>query len=209
MILTKQWLTENYKYFNKNIFSDKCPINMALEITNASRIQGCFHFFYDTKYGQAIRISKHYNKTEKHYREILLHEMIHAYIFNNDISDTFPHGKVFQDMMNSINKKYNLNISVTDEVSQEEMDSSNLRDKALLVNFGKNNCWVLKPSEKKFESMKQKVLELSPINLYEIITSDKMVNMLPKCRKTLRGRRINQNTMEEIIKTSKSNKILI
>lgn len=59
-----------------------------------------------------IRISNYYDADERHFKNVLLHEMIHLYVVSNGISDTSPHGKVFRKKMSEINAQgWNVTVS--------------------------------------------------------------------------------------------------
>lgn len=68
-------------------------------------------------------ISTKYDYPEAEIEDTILHEMIHYYILSNQIQDTAPHGKVFRQMMNDINKRFHRNISITHKRTKEEHDN--------------------------------------------------------------------------------------
>lgn len=67
-------------------------------------------------------ISNKRDYPETEVEDTILHEMIHYYILSNQIQDTAPHGAVFTQMMNDINRRFHRNISVSHRRTKEEQD---------------------------------------------------------------------------------------
>lgn len=59
--------------------------------------------FFKPDSDYTIRISNYFDMDERHYKSVLLHEMIHLCIVYKGIKDTSAHGTVFRRMMRSIN----------------------------------------------------------------------------------------------------------
>lgn len=57
--------------------------------------------------------SSRYDLSATMLEDVLIHEMIHLYIFAHRIQDTSPHGVHFRKIMNKINTEWNRNIRIT------------------------------------------------------------------------------------------------
>jgi Tfp pilus assembly protein PilZ len=60
-----------------------------------------------------IGIAKNIDWTESSLRDTIVHEMIHAYLYQNGMP-YLKHGKVFKTVMRELNKKYGLNVEIID-----------------------------------------------------------------------------------------------
>lgn len=136
MIVTRDWLIENYNKYRTLIFEDKLPtiqggprqlVKFDLKVNNSRKCFGLFslRFGYLSEPTQfvfgathfTIKVSKYYNREEKDLIDTLVHEMIHCYIAYNHIIDNGKHGREFKRMMEDINKRYGLNITVRAKVN--------------------------------------------------------------------------------------------
>jgi len=61
-----------------------------------------------TKYG--ISIARNFNLTKEELRDLLIHEMIHQYLYMK--SRKASHGKAFKNMMDELNRKYGLDVRI-------------------------------------------------------------------------------------------------
>eukprot|EP00918_Siedleckia_nematoides_P010932 GHVU01023954.1.p1 GENE.GHVU01023954.1~~GHVU01023954.1.p1 ORF type:complete len:248 (-),score=15.11 GHVU01023954.1:440-1183(-) len=97
--------------FDRELFSGALG---AVELKWSSRMTLCAGVCKKTREGIVICLSEPLLKfrTVTEMRETLLHEMIHAYIFVNNISDSGPHGHHYVRHMNRINNITGLNITV-------------------------------------------------------------------------------------------------
>lgn len=75
-----------------------------------------------------IRISNRLDLPADQLDDIIIHEMIHYYIWYNKIADTGPHGKVFCCMMNDINRRHGRNITVRVQLDETIRQSDNVRN---------------------------------------------------------------------------------
>lgn len=69
-----------------------------------------------------IRISKRFDLPEKDLEDIIIHEMIHYYIFYKKIKDNSKHGRIFTQKMKEINDKFNRNVKISTTYSKEIFD---------------------------------------------------------------------------------------
>ena len=73
---------------------------------------------YDFK----LRINTRIDLTEAEIEDIIIHEMIHYYIGFNKIEDTSSHGRVFRQLMNTINERFGRHIRISHKLTQEEKE---------------------------------------------------------------------------------------
>lgn len=139
-----------------------------------------------------------YNKVEdfdvKFLDTILVHEMIHQYIIQNNIKDTSTHGRVFKDFMNRINRSFKdeLEIKVRDRnPSVPKKGEGNIVHTLLLIQHtdGKSFCAVMNPKKTEyFEKMLKKNKKLWNIQSYSWAESkDVYFNQFRRCTRALHG----------------------
>lgn len=75
-------------------------------------------WFDRTLYDPKISITDYYDFTEKQFRDILCHEMIHYYLAYFGEDRGCHHGKKFKNMANRLNRKYGLHITPYLDLSQ-------------------------------------------------------------------------------------------
>lgn len=126
MLVTKQWIKENYDKFTKEYFYDNMP-PVNIKITKSERCWGiacckidcvnkkCFSF--------ELKISNYYDVDEKYKINTLLHEMIHIYDYWTRQEywcvdkRREAHGQFFEYHANRIGYKYG---KITTHISDEE-----------------------------------------------------------------------------------------
>jgi predicted SprT family Zn-dependent metalloprotease len=64
-----------------------------------------------TLYDPTISITDYYDFSEKQFRDIMCHEMIHYYLAYFGIDKRCKHGKKFKEMAERLNRTYGLNIT--------------------------------------------------------------------------------------------------
>lgn len=101
----------DFSRYNTLYFDDELPIPDF----------GMIHGFHNLGYFTAtpspkgchvkIEISDFYDYTEEQYRDVLVHEMLHLYLFATGLDTKVNHGIEFQHMADYLNLRYGLNIS--------------------------------------------------------------------------------------------------
>lgn len=148
---TIKYVTERFEYFNTLCFEGTLPLP-PIRISNARRSLGMityrrerlpdgswrFHTFQ-------FRISNLIDRSEREIEDTILHEMIHYYILYNQMQDTSPHGDLFKRFMNSINRRFNRNISISHRYTTEEKENDIQRRHHLicLMKFIDNSYGVM------------------------------------------------------------------
>lgn len=101
-------LKEWFSSFNERYFDGELPMPVIAVGNSRTRLGSMSWrrrkrqlFKSDDSY--VIRVSNYFDMDETHYKNVLLHEMIHLCIVHRKIRDTSAHGVVFRKMMESIN----------------------------------------------------------------------------------------------------------
>lgn len=119
MRATKAFILVAFERYNLLCFGGKLP-PVRMEIANSVKRLGVFRFprrrsiLHPSDPSQcSIWISGRYDfPDEDILTDIVIHEMIHYYIWLSRIRDDGPHGRQFRNIMAAINSKYGRNISV-------------------------------------------------------------------------------------------------
>jgi len=81
----------------------------------------------------SIEISVRHDVPEEEYIDTIVHEMIHYYIFSNNIHDDSPHGTIFQAKAREIKEKYGIRVTVAYEPTEEALIAKEDRQRIILV----------------------------------------------------------------------------
>lgn len=57
---------------------------------------------------------------EREVEDVILHEMIHYYIFSNQLQDSGPHGHIFKRMMQDLNTRFHRHIAISHKRTVED-----------------------------------------------------------------------------------------
>ena len=109
--------TCNMEYFEGKLLFPQ------FELLHSYRTCGYFQYtkggwFDKTLYDPTISITDYFDFTEKQFRDIMVHEMIHYYLAYFGIDRRCSHGKKFKEMAERLNKTYHLNITKRLDISQ-------------------------------------------------------------------------------------------
>lgn len=139
-----------------------------------------------------------YNKTEEFeipfLDNVLVHEMIHQYIIQNDIKDTRTHGKVFREFMARINAAFpeELKISIRDRNPGIPMEGKGDKiHKLLFLSLKDGNCFcaVIMPGrESYFEKLIKSNKKNWNVKRYHWAESDNVFfNQFSRCKTSFHG----------------------
>ena len=108
MQASKEFLYGVFDAYNRRCFGGtlKRPVIVT---TNAKRTLGAF---YPTHPVATIKVSNYYDRSEADFVDTMVHEMIHYHIYATGMRDTSSHGKLFRSMMDEINRREQLHMSV-------------------------------------------------------------------------------------------------
>ena len=109
--------TCNMEYFDGKLLFPQ------FELLHSYRTCGYFEYtkggwFDKTLYDPTISITDYYDFTEKQFRDIMVHEMIHYYLAYLGVDRRCSHGKMFKEMAERLNKTYHLNITKRLDITQ-------------------------------------------------------------------------------------------
>ena len=115
-------LAESFDKYNKAYFEEKLPIPQ-FDLLHSFRTCGYFQYikggwFDKTLYDPTISITDYYDFTEKQFKDIMVHEMIHYYLAYFSIDRRCRHGKKFMEMAERLNKTYGLHIEKILDISK-------------------------------------------------------------------------------------------
>lgn len=115
-------MAEAFDRYNKTYFEGKLPIPM-FNLLHSFRTCGYFQYtkggwFDKTLYDPTISITDYYDFTEKQFKDIMCHEMIHYYLAYFGIDRRCRHGKKFKEMAERLNKTYGLHITKILDITQ-------------------------------------------------------------------------------------------
>ncbi|MCH5242182.1 MAG: SprT-like domain-containing protein [Muribaculaceae bacterium] len=151
-----------------------------------------------------------YNKVEdfdpKFLDTILVHEMIHQYIFQSEQKDTSTHGRLFKYYMNRINKEFEgeLNINIRDRNPAVKLKGPGDKLHTLLLiqyNDGNWFCAVVMPTRVDyFERMLKQNMKIWKMKTYQWAQSnDVYFNQYSRCTKVLHGIKKSEKEMSVFI----------
>lgn len=116
MEITVEILEKKFEEYNELYFRGRLWWPDEFRLHKSFR---CFGWFMCNKHSPGSRlrnviisISRYYDWTEEHLRNVLVHEMLHYKIESSRRIDKNPHGPRFLKLAAEMNKKYSLNIEV-------------------------------------------------------------------------------------------------
>ena len=111
MVIAEFNILASFYCFNEEYFGGILPIP-HLKVRHGWRTLGYFYYQIDAPFGmsETIEISDFYDYTEYEFRNILIHEMIHYYLYYTGEDPRCRHGKAFKAMAKRFNREYGNNI---------------------------------------------------------------------------------------------------
>ncbi|MDE7408222.1 MAG: SprT-like domain-containing protein, partial [Muribaculaceae bacterium] len=119
-----KFVTDRFNTFNASVFGGQLP-TPQFAIVTARTFAG--RFTYRIKrgplgtrhaYDPCLRISRCFDMPQNEIEDIILHEMIHYYIFHKRITDNAPHGRQFRHIMQKINALHGRNITISARIDR-------------------------------------------------------------------------------------------
>ena len=104
MVIAEFNILASFYCFNEEYFGGILPIP-HLKVRHGWRMS------------ETIEISDFYDYTEYEFRNILIHEMIHYYLYYTGEDPRCRHGKAFKAMAKRFNREYGMNITPTIDTS--------------------------------------------------------------------------------------------
>lgn len=112
--IAEAFFTFNYLYFD-NILPEP-----YFKIRHGFNILGYFRYELGAPFGETetIEITDFYDYTINQFRDILVHEMIHYYLYYIGEDTKLRHGKAFKKMARQLNDEFHLDIRVHPDTSK-------------------------------------------------------------------------------------------
>ncbi len=146
MIPTIEYIERKFKEYNELMFEGKLkplPFKLSSARTFLGKISSIRKKLEDGTWFYSDFVFIISNKTdyaEDVVEDTIIHEMIHYWIFSNQMQDTGPHGKLFVAKMQEINRKFNRNLSVVHKNTKEELDKdSEIRQHLICISRFRGN----------------------------------------------------------------------
>lgn len=126
---TIQYIEQKFKEFNTLMFGGKLTMP-PIQLSNARTFVGqCaakrrHTLFHGTQlYDFRLKFSVLFDLPECEWEDTIIHEMIHYYIGANGLKDTSSHGQLFREIMDTINKRYGRNLTITHKSTPEQKEA--------------------------------------------------------------------------------------
>ena len=118
MIIDEFCLMAKFTEYNNLYFGGVLPYPQ-FGLLHGCQTVGYFSYLYDVPFGtsEKIEITDFYDYTEKQFRDVMVHEMIHYYLYYTGEDVKVKHGKAFKRKANEMNRAYGLNISQYVDIS--------------------------------------------------------------------------------------------
>lgn len=133
--------------------------------------------------------------SEQEIDDTLVHEIIHQYIFQNNLHDSSTHGRLFKEFMRKINAVFHdeLNITVYSTM-QERKGPGKILHRLLLVRKGNGDCYCCRINPNKVDFFLQYIeSHKSKSNIEDYLlceSNDRYFDSFTACRKLLSGVRM-------------------
>lgn len=192
MRATLDLVKEKFNCFNNLMFEGKLkqlPFRISDSRHSLGRVafvrvrqpDGTFRFSEFVFY-----VSRRFELEERILEDIIIHEMIHYYILVNQLQDTSPHGIIFRQKMDEINRRFgrNISISIKSSLSMELSDNKKKFHAICLSEIadGRKLVTVTNFSPMLFRIWKS--IEENPMvtRFHWVASSDPYFNMIPHSR---------------------------
>ena len=121
MIATYELLRRMYMGGNKLFFNGMLPNNISIYLHDSFKVPGRYDFTcneYGVITSHCISISRSFDWDREHLNDVMIHEMIHEYVYWFGLDDGKPHGNIFKDKMNEINERWSRHITINQDLSR-------------------------------------------------------------------------------------------
>lgn len=125
---TTEYIARKFQEFNRLMFDDGLtmpPIHLSRARTfvgqcAAKKRRTLFHGtqLYDFR----LKFSICFDLTEEEWEDTIIHEMIHYYIGVNGLKDSSAHGRIFRQMMETINHKFGRKLTISHKSTPEQRE---------------------------------------------------------------------------------------
>lgn len=199
--LLKEWFAD----FNVRYFGGSLPVP-AFAVGRSRTQLGCMsckvrrRMFSKSYTDYTIRLSNYYDADERHFKSVLLHEMIHLCITSRRIKDTSPHGEVFRRMMRAINADgWSISVSTKMDAVQRSAGKARKRMRVVLaVAMTDGRCLLSVVSPRYVPAIDKTMSRARGIVRYDwYVSDDDFFSSFPSVR-TPRGRIVGKDMFAEL-----------
>ena len=184
-----RWLQERYDFFNTLCFQGSLP-RIPFRLTRANTFGGKLQFKRHRKpFGKEVHpdhvlvMDISHDRTDEAVEDILLHEMIHYYIEHHHLKDSSTHGRVFRQMMDDINQRFNRHITVSLKERTAEADTRSRTHYVCRVSFHDGRQGVTVTSLSRLPEINRTFLTTGDIlSLEWYVSFDPFFNRFPHVR---------------------------
>ena len=108
-----------FRQFNKDYFGNILPMP-HIKIRHSVNTLGYFSYMQNEMFGttETLEISDFYAYTSNQLRDIVVHEMIHYYLYYIGEDVRLKHGKSFMRMARQLNQSYGLHVTPTIDLTR-------------------------------------------------------------------------------------------
>lgn len=189
--IDEQFLSSQFDALNELHFGGKVPRPIKFTVISSKRFFGkCVWYEYQEHKWYELSISDYYERTRRGYINTLIHEMIHAYLW--DIGkDYLGHGEDFLTIAAHLNG-HGYDINPVDEC--ESLLTSEPKQKNLIFGTTKSGYTFVMAYAKNRETYYRNYFDRNAqkyANLHWVKTMTKRYGCLPICRTRLKGKKIN------------------
>lgn len=108
-----------FRQFNQDYFGNLLPMPY-IKIRHSVNTLGYFSYMQNEMFGttETLEISDVYEYTSNQLRDIVVHEMIHYYLYYIGEDVRLKHGKSFMRMARQLNQSYGLHVTPTIDLTR-------------------------------------------------------------------------------------------
>ena len=108
-----------FRQFNHDYFGNTLPMPY-IKIRHSVNTPGYFSYMQNEMFGttETLEISDFYAYTSNQLRDIVVHEMIHYYLYYIGEDVRLKHGKSFMRMARQLNQSYGLHVTPTIDLTR-------------------------------------------------------------------------------------------
>lgn len=117
MRYTLEFAQQCFDHFNREIFNGELPTPKFC-LTNVRTYMGQMRRsttrkLFSKKTLYTMKLNVRYDQDQRQAEDIIIHEMIHQYLWVKKLKDCSAHGPIFRDAMQKINRAHGRNITIS------------------------------------------------------------------------------------------------
>lgn len=127
---TVEYIEKKFEEYNRLMFGGRLP-KIRIELSDASSFLGvCVADVKQLPDGRKahsnfrLKINTRIDLPEQVVEDTIIHEMIHYFIFYNELCDTSAHGEIFKAIMASINATFNRHLTISHKSTAEQSEQA-------------------------------------------------------------------------------------